>query len=251
MTQQQQSFGVVIVGDEILSAKRRDGHFDFIIRTLEKRGAQLGWARFIPDDIPIQTQAYKETRASGIPVFSFGGIGATPDDLTRQAVALAFDCDLLEHPEGIQLLQARFRSELNHRRRQLVNFPRGSTLIPNPVNQVPGFSLYDHYFVPGFPNMAHPMVEWVLDTYFSNAFKYPAEVEYLLQTKGVYESELIPMIEAVLTAYPEVKIACLPKSDLSRQVELGAKGQQKIAQAAFKMLVSLLNQAQINHKIHG
>ena len=99
--------------------------------------------------------------------------------------------------------------------------------------------------------MAHPMVEWVLDTYFSNTFKYPAEVECLLQTEGVYESELIPMIEAVLAAYPELKIACLPKSDLSRQVELGVKGQQKIAQAGFKMLLSLLDQAQINHKAHG
>jgi len=251
MTQQQQTFGVVIVGDEILSAKRRDGHFDFIINALGQRGTQLSWARFIPDNIQIQAQAYKETRASGIPVFSFGGIGATPDDLTRQAAALAFDRELAEHPDGIQLLQNRFGSELNHRRRQLVKFPRGATLIPNPVNQVPGFSLCNHFFVPGFPNMAHPMVEWVLDTHFPNAFKHLPDIEYLLQTKGVYESELIPMIEGVLTAYPKLKIACLPKSDLSGQVELGVKGQQKLAQAGFKMLLSLLDQAQINHKVHG
>ncbi len=251
MIKQQLSFGVVIVGDEILSAKRRDCHFDFIINALAKRGAQLGWARFVPDDIAVQAQAYKETCASGLPVFSFGGIGATPDDLTRQAAALAFNRDLLEHPEGIQLLQTRFKSELNLRRRQLVNFPRGATLIPNPVNQVPGFSLCNHFFVPGFPNMAHPMVEWVLDTHFSNAFKHPPDIEYLLQTKGVYESELIPMIEGVLTKYPELKIACLPKSDVPGQVELGVKGQQIIAQAGFKMLLSLLDQAQINHKAHG
>lgn len=247
MTQQQQSFGVVIVGDEILSAKRRDGHFNFIINALRKRGAQLGWARFVPDGLAIQAQTYRETRASGMPVFSFGGIGATPDDLTRQAVALAFDRELYEHPEGLQLLQARFGIELNHQRRQLVNFPRGADLIPNPVNQVPGFSLFNHFFVPGFPSMAHPMVEWVLDRVFSDAFTLPHDVEYLLQTTGVYESDLIPIIKDVLSRYTDLKVACLPKGNAPGQVELGVKGQQKMAHAGFKRLVSLLDQEKVDY----
>lgn len=249
MIQPQQSFGVVIVGDEILSAKRRDSHLEFIINALAIRGARPGWARFLPDDIEIQAQAYKETQASGLPVFSFGGIGATPDDLTRQAAAQAFDRDLLEHPEGIRLMQARFKSDLNHRRRQLVNFPRGAALIPNPVNQVPGFSLCNHFFVPGFPNMAHPMVEWVLDTHFANVFSRAPDVEYLLQTTGVYESDLIPMIENILVAHPLLKIACLPKNDVPGQVELGVKGQQKAAVTGFDDLVSLLNKAMISYQI--
>lgn len=248
MKKQQQSFGVVIVGDEILSAKRQDGHFGFIVSALQKRGALLSWARFIPDDIHIQAQAYKETFASKIPVFSFGGIGATPDDLTRQAVALAFDRELIEHPEGIKLLRNRFGAKLNVQRRQLVNFPQGAELIPNPVNQVPGFSLCNHFFVPGFPNMAHPMVDWVLDIHFANAFHCTPDIEHLLQTTGVFESELTPIIEYVLAAYPKLKIACLPNSALPGQVELGVKGQHKQATAATELLISKLDQAAISYR---
>jgi len=242
-------FGLVIVGDELLSGKRRDGHFDFMVNTLQQRGGQLDWARIVPDNIEQQTQAYRETRNTGAVVFSFGGIGATPDDLSRQSAAKAFEQPLLEHPQGIKLLRERFANDLNDYRRQLVHFPQGSQLIPNPINQVPGFYLEQHYFVPGFPNMAWPMVEWVLDTYYSHAFDGGADIEYLLHTQGVYESELIPMIESVLEQYPALKIACLPNSGQIGRVELGVKGQPELAGQGFRLLCLLLDQEKIAYQL--
>ncbi len=243
-------FGIVIVGDELLSGKRQDGHFNFMIAALKQRGGQLSWARVVEDSIEQQAQVYRETRASGAIVFSFGGIGATPDDLSRAAAAQAFKRPLAEHPRGIKLLQHRFANDLNSRRRQLVHFPQGAEIIPNPVNQVPGFSLLNHYFVPGFPNMAHPMVEWVLDTYFSNCFDTEPDIEQLLQTQGVYESELIPVIEEILQSFPELKISCLPNSRTPGKVELGIKGKAARVNPAVNQLRRLLDEATIDYR-HG
>ena len=240
-------FGVVIVGDELLSGKRRDGHLNFISDTLSRLGGQLEWVRIVADDIPLQAQTYRETRANGATVFSFGGIGATPDDLTRQAAARAFERPLIEHPQGIKLLKNRFKQDLSPRRRQLVHFPQGASLIPNPVNQVPGFSLLNHYFVPGFPSMAWPMVEQVLQTDFAEALKQTADIELLIHTRGVYEGTLIPLIEAVLSRHPDLKIACLPKSDFSKRVELGVKGTPQKVKTGFDQLCVLLDKASIEY----
>lgn len=240
-------FGLVIVGDELLSGKRRDGHFEFMVNTLQKHGGELTWVRIIGDDPATQAETYRQTRASGLRVFSFGGIGATPDDLTRQAAASAFEQKLELHPEGMEILRARFGNELTQTRCQLVNFPSGSRLIPNPVNQIPGFSIEAHHFVPGFPNMAWPMVEWVLGRYYGNLNDQPATIELSLRCEGVYESELIPLMQSVLKQHPEIKLSCLPASGLTRQAELGVRGNSQEASIAYQMLVELLEQQGIEH----
>lgn len=243
MNSEQMTFGAVIVGDELLSGKRKDGHFNFLVDALARRGGQLAWARMVGDDIAAQAQTYRETSASHSIVFSFGGIGATPDDLSRQAAADAFDRELEYHPEGLKILQARFGADFTQRRHQLINFPVGAELIPNPVNQVPGFSLSNHHFVPGFPNMAHPMVEWVLDTHCADVFRAPPKIEYRLLVTDVWESDLIPMMEKILAEHDKVKVSCLPQSKGVAQAELGIKAEQKHADVAYQHLCELLDEA--------
>ena len=243
MTVKQATFGAVIVGDELLSGKRLDGHFDFLVNALAQRGGQLSWLRMVGDDIATQAQTYRETLASGATVFSFGGIGATPDDLSRQAAAEAFDRELAYHPDGLKILQARFGEDFTQRRHQLINFPTQSKLIPNPVNQVPGFSLLNHHFVPGFPNMAHPMVEWVLDTHYADVFRAPPKIERRLLVTGVWESDLIPVMEKILAEHDRVKVSCLPQSKGVAQAELGIKAEQKYVDLAYQQLCELLDEA--------
>ena len=242
MSARDNRFGLVIVGDELLSGKRRDGHFDFMVDTLKKRGAELAWVRLIGDDPEIQAETYRQTRAGGLRVFSFGGIGATPDDLTRQAAATAFGRKLVLHPEGMEILRDRFGEELTDVRCQLVCFPAGSSLIPNPVNRIPGFSLENHHFLPGFPNMAWPMVEWVLQHLYADEKAQASPLEFSLRCEGVYESELIPLMQQLIDRYPEVKVSCLPASNLDRQAELGVRGTSDEAAVAFGALCELLEQ---------
>jgi molybdopterin-biosynthesis enzyme MoeA-like protein len=83
------NIGLIIVGDEILSGKRQDKHLAKVIELLAARGLALSWARYAGDDRPRITQDLRDAFAGGDLVFCCGGIGATPDDHTRQCAAAA------------------------------------------------------------------------------------------------------------------------------------------------------------------
>jgi len=93
-------FGSLIIGDEILSGKRQDKHFPKVITLLRARGLELGWSMVLPDDPEVITAVLTSTLARDDIVFCFGGIGATPDDHTRQCAAKAAGVELLLHPEA-------------------------------------------------------------------------------------------------------------------------------------------------------
>jgi molybdopterin-biosynthesis enzyme MoeA-like protein len=158
-------FGIILIGDELLSGKRQDKHLEFVIHALKGRGLELSWVRIVGDEPEMLTQTFRETFATNAAVFSFGGIGGTPDDITRQCVAKAQKLKIERHPKAMQIMQEKFGEDLFPNRVRMAELPAGSDLIPNPINQVPGFSLQQHYFVPGFPNMSHPIIEWVLESY--------------------------------------------------------------------------------------
>jgi molybdopterin-biosynthesis enzyme MoeA-like protein len=104
-------FGAIIIGDEILRGKRQDKHLAKVIEILGARGLTLDWAEYLGDSPERITATLVRTFATRDVVFSFGGIGATPDDHTRQCVAAAIGVDLVLHPEGERLIRARFGAE--------------------------------------------------------------------------------------------------------------------------------------------
>jgi molybdopterin-biosynthesis enzyme MoeA-like protein len=101
------NIGLVIVGDEILSGKRQDKHLAKVIALLTARGLALSWARYVGDDRPRIIAALREAFTSGDIAFSCGGIGATPDDHTRQCAAAALGVELALHPEARGLILER------------------------------------------------------------------------------------------------------------------------------------------------
>ena len=160
-------FQLLVIGNEILRGRRQDVHFANTLAACNARGLSLAAAHFLGDDAEALVAHYRRALAAGEVVLSFGGIGATPDDRTRQAVAAACDVPLAFHPEGEALLLAKFgAADFTPARRELIHFPQGASLIPNPVNNIPGFSLRGIHCVPGFPQMAQPMMDWVLDTFY-------------------------------------------------------------------------------------
>src|SRR5205814_1149518 len=185
--------GLIIIGDEILSGKRIDQHFREVVQLLAARGLQLGWAEFLGDARDRIAATLKRTFASGDIVFSCGGIGATPDDHTRQCAAAALGVTVKLHPEAEREIRARFPAqEATPQRLKMGEFPDGAQIIPNPVNRIPGFSLKEHYFVPGFPQMAQPMIEWVLDTKYRHLFDRDRWAEDSILVYEAGESQLIP-----------------------------------------------------------
>ena len=234
------TFGAVIIGDEILSGKRQDKHFAKIAELLGARGLRLSWVDYLGDDRERLAATFKRTMAAGDVVFSCGGIGNTPDDHTRQAVAAALDVDLVLHPEGFEELKARFAGEeITDKRKLLVTFPAGVKIIPNPFNRIPGFMANDHYFVPGFPQMAHPMIEWALDTFYEDQFKAVdgmVEKAFLLTGPTAYESALLDLMERIVADYPMLRLFSLPSlvGKERKHLELGVEGSPELVDKAME-----------------
>jgi len=239
-------FGAYIIGDEILVGKRQDKHLSFVIEALAKRGLRLSWAQYLGDDPQRLIAALTRSLASGDVVFSFGGIGATPDDHTRQCAAAAAGVRLRLHPEAERELRRRFGAEVTPQRLQMGEFPEGASIIPNPVNRVPGFTLGEHHFLPGFPQMAWPMVEWVLDTRYRAIFDRDRWGEESILVYEAGENQLIPAMEAVGALYAGVKVFSLPSmgDDGSRRhVELGVRGDPKQVGEAAEALRRSMREA--------
>ena len=240
------TFGAVIIGDEILSGKRTDKHFTWLAGVMAERGLRLSWVEYLGDDRARLASVFQRTRAAGDVVFSFGGIGNTPDDHTRQASAEAFGVSLTLHPDAEREIRVRFAAEeVTPQRLLLGTFPEGSEIIPNPFNRIPGFMMHQHYFVPGFPQMAHPMLEWVLDTYYSAYFNREPDVDraILLTGDGAYESALLDLMERIVASYPDLRLFSLPSltnEGVRRHLELGVAGQAvRVEQALQEMIVEV------------
>jgi len=252
------NFGLLIVGDEILSGKRADKHLPKVIELLAARGLQLSWARYAGDDRTRITADLKDAFASGDAVFSCGGIGATPDDHTRQCAAAALGVPLALHPEARDLVLERMRDmaveqgrpyepdrEDNRHRLNMAVFPEGAAIIPNPFNKIAGFSVRRGeggvFFVPGFPVMAWPMIEWVLDTHFRALQSAPQTTERSVIVFGTMEATLTPLMERLESDFPGVKVFSLPTLEhpqWGRHIELGVKGAPALLMPAFESLLA-------------
>jgi len=236
--------GLYVIGDEILSGKRQDSHLANVSKLLRERGLQLSWVKLLGDDLEILVNEFQDSFNSDDLVFSCGGIGGTPDDMTRHAVANALNIELEFHSEGLQILKSReehFDGGLTEQRKRMVEFPVGADLIPNPVNQVPGFSMHQHYFVPGFPKMAKPMIQWVLENYYGdlNDKEYR---EWSLNLYDVPESDIADLMHEMQKQY-SIKAFSLPRFvDNGYQIELGLKGKQQSVSKASDYLIRILKE---------
>ncbi len=251
-------FGLIIIGDEILSGKRADKHLVKVIELLKARGLQLDYAEYVGDSPEQITINLKRAFASGDVIFSTGGIGATPDDHTRQCAAKALNVELLLQPEAKILIEQRMQDLAqeqgkvyvpdqadNQHRLNMGVFPVGSQIIPNPYNKIPGFSWGSVYFVPGFPVMAWPMIEWVLDTHYRQFYESQAWLELSVIVFGAMEATLTPLMQEIERQHAGTKVFSLPSVDhpqYGRHIELGVKGTPDAAALAYAALLTGLKQ---------
>lgn len=256
------TFGLIIVGDEILSGKRVDKHLSKAIELLAARGLPVGYADYLGDNPERITSTLRRAFASGDVVFSFGGIGATPDDHTRQCAARALGNELALHPEAEALIRERMQDVAreqgvpyeadrpdNIHRLNMGMFPQDARIIPNPYNKIPGFSCSGAgagavHFVPGFPVMAWPMMEWVLDSHYAEHFNRTPQTEQSVLVYGAMEAALTPLMQRIENMHPQVRVFSLPSVDhpqYGRHIELGVKGPASAIPAAWQ---------QLKHELH-
>ena len=257
------SFGLIIIGDEIMSGKRTDKHLPKVIELLTERGLQLDYAEYVGDSPERITATLKRAFESGDVVFSTGGIGATPDDHTRQCAAKALGVDLVLHPQAEALIRERMQDTArdngttyepahpdNIHRLNMGVFPLGAQIIVNPYNKIPGFSCSGStgqgavHFVPGFPVMAWPMVANVLDTQYGHLFQKSTYIEKSVIVFGSMEAALTPLMISLEREHADIKIFSLPSVDhptYGRHIELGVKGEPEAVSKAYPAMLAGLH----------
>jgi molybdopterin-biosynthesis enzyme MoeA-like protein len=239
------AIGLIIIGDEILSGKRADKHLPKFIELLNERGLQLAWAEYVGDSPERITQVLARAFASGDVVFSCGGIGATPDDHTRQCAAQALGVPLALQEQAKALILERMRDvaleqgvafepdrDDNLHRLNMGTFPEGAQIIHNPYNKIPGFTCQGVqqgmvHFVPGFPVMAWPMMQDKLDAYCQTWGSAPKRTERSVIVFGAMEATLTPLMERIELQHIGIKVFSLPSVDhpkWGKHIELGVKG---------------------------
>ena len=255
------NFGLLIVGDEILSGKRADKHLPKVIELLAARGLGLSWARYVGDEPQRISADLRDAFGCGDIVFSCGGIGATPDDHTRECAAQALGRPLALHPVARDFILERMREVAreqgvafepdrsdNVHRLNMGMFPEGAQIIPNPYNKIAGFCVDNVYFVPGFPVMAWPMIEWVLDQRLAHLHRALRLLEKSVIVFGGLEAALTPLMLEIEARYPGIKVFSLPSVDhpqWGRHIELGVKGDAAAISAAYAELVRGLQQTDV------
>ena len=133
----------------------------------------------------------------------------------------------------------------NRHRLEMAVFPEGAAIIPNPYNKIAGFSVRAGagggvFFVPGFPVMAWPMIEWVLDNCFVDLHRATDLRERSVIVFGAMEAALTPLMESIELAFAGIKVFSLPSVDhpeLGRHIELGVKGDRAGLDAAYAALL--------------
>ncbi len=233
-------FGLIVIGDEVLNGARADSHRAAFKTRIQARGHELAWHWLLPDDPETLTAHLAFSMGRPDPVFVCGGIGATPDDYTRACAAAAAGVALIRHPEAAALLEAKFGVDAYPNRILMADLPAGCELVPNPVNQIPGFALRRHWFLPGFPQMAWPMAEWVLDGRFGHCTVLG---EAAVEVRGVPESRLIPLMRDLGDAYPTLKLFSLPHMGEDPRILLGFRGRGDLGQAMDALRQALVSES--------
>ena len=223
---------LVMIGDEILSGKREDKHFKKALDVTKQNNYVIKSVSYLPDS-EHEIQSKIENLKDKI-VFCFGGIGATPDDHTRSSAAKAHQKALKRHTDAAKLIEDKFGKEAYPKRILMADLPDGSELIPNEINMIPGFYINKKFFMPGFPEMAWPMMEWV----FKNKLPQSNKIEFdrSIIIPDIAESLLIDLMNQIENDFPLIKMYSLPKITPQRQVEFGIKGDKEQVLSAMEVV---------------
>jgi len=241
-------FFALIIGTEILNRRRTDKHFDFVSKALALKGYRLSGS-FIIEDNPaliVQTIQFIAAQENAV-LFSFGGIGSTPDDHTRKCAAIALrDGSLPIHNEAKEIIVNKLGENAYPYSVRMAELPEGATLLYNPVNQMPAFALDErYYFMPGFPEMSHPMVEKIVEKLLPDKRDYYRHTLTALCKENVF----IDLMEKMPKG---VEYSSLPKlySDGWRVSISVASTDEKLASDAFKMYLDLMEEKKIVYSLH-
>ncbi|MFT3690458.1 competence/damage-inducible protein A [Paenirhodobacter sp.] len=199
---------ILIIGDEILTGRTREGNAWFLAGELAKAGITLRQIRVIGDEHATITTAVRELSGAHDHLFTSGGIGPTHDDITADAVAEAFGQPIGVRADAHAILAAHYAArgaEFTEARMRMARIPEGATLIENPVSAAPGFSIGNCHVMAGVPDVFQAMVAGLLPRLGQGA---PLVTHSLRVLRP--ESAAADALRALAGAHPEVSMGSYP-----------------------------------------
>ena len=227
---------IVIIGNEVLSAKVADENGPWLAKQLRELGVELRRIETVPDEIPLIVDAVLRARASARWVFTSGGIGPTHDDVTIAALAQALGRKVVHDPRSLALLEAKFGARMNAARRRLAEVPEGAVLVWNEASLFPVITVENLVVLPGVPAAFREGFTWIRERY--RAAPIFARAVYL----GLGEGRLAEHLDATVAVYPAVGIGSYPRfDDADHRVKVTFDGRsQDEVRAARDFLVARL-----------
>ncbi|MFC7051399.1 competence/damage-inducible protein A [Hansschlegelia quercus] len=201
---------ILVIGDEVLSGRTRDTNSGHIATYLTGLGIDLKEIRVVSDDEASIVEAVNALRARYTYVFTTGGIGPTHDDITADAIAMAFGVGIDHDPRAVAMLRERFTdpADLNEGRLRMARIPFGAELIANRISKAPGFILGNVMVMAGVPSIMQAMLDVVGPT-----LKTGVVIESATIRADAKEGDIAMPLAAVQRAHPGVAIGSYPYVD--------------------------------------
>jgi molybdenum cofactor synthesis domain-containing protein len=158
------SAAILTIGNELLSGDVENTNGSWLARRLEAAGVEVRLIAVLPDEIEEIATMLREQADRADLVVVTGGLGGTPDDLTREAVAATFGVEQTEYGDVADELRARFPRDPEYAARWAM-LPAGSRPLANPLGGAPGFVLENVYVLPGLPAEMEAMFDAIAEDF--------------------------------------------------------------------------------------
>ena len=210
---------ILTIGNEIVSGDVENTNASWLARRLEQLGVKVVLLAAVPDEIPVIVEVVRRERDRVDHLIVTGGLGGTPDDLTREALAAAFDVRQAVVPELADDLRARFRGAPEYAARWAA-LPEGATPLENPLGGAPGFRLGNTWVLPGLPSEAMAMFDR-----YAEAFDSAQRIGVWRRRLATRESEVASFLEEATARWPSVAVGSYPSfTEEGPEVEVVLKG---------------------------
>ena len=223
---------MLAIGDELLSGRTKDKNIGHLADVLTMSGIDLKEVRIVADEEHAIVEALNALRARYDYVFTSGGIGPTHDDITADAVSVAFGLPCEHDAEALRILGDMYRvreMEFTEARKRMARMPRGASHIANPVSVAPGFVIGNVHVMAGVPQVFQAMLDNVMPTLRTGAKVMSQSV------RSPYgEGDIGTPLTAIQKAHPETSIGSYPKFDgktFSTDIVVRARDPEALAAA--------------------
>jgi molybdenum cofactor synthesis domain-containing protein len=220
---------ILTIGNELTSGDVADTNGAWLAHRLERIGVSVAILATVPDEIDAIARFIRREAPEADFLLVTGGLGGTPDDLTREALAAAFGVEQETVPELADALRARFTRDPEYAARWAA-IPVGSRGLENPLGGAPGFVIENVYVFPGLPAEMMAMFESI-----EGELATGPPIDSWRRTYRLRESDIVDVLVEAGERFPGLLVGSYPSfggSGPHVEVVLKSSDAEQLAAAA-------------------